>query len=64
MVRPDNFGHEVINFHDMRLVHVLTQNPLQAGDLFIRFWKSMELVPFLPQAAVHQNEIISFDELG
>ena len=26
MVRPDNFGHDVINFRDMRLVDVLAQN--------------------------------------
>ena len=64
MVRPDNFGHEVINFCDMRLVDVLTQNPVQAGDSLIRSSKSRELVPFLPQVAVHRNEIISFDELG
>ena len=32
MVRPDNFGHDVINFRDMRLVDVLTQNQVQAGD--------------------------------
>ena len=30
VVRPDNFGHDVINFCDMRLVNVLTQNPVQA----------------------------------
>ena len=64
MVRPDNFGHDVINFRDMRLVDVLTQNSVQAGDSLIRSSKSRELVRFLPQVAVHRNEIISFDELG
>ena len=64
MVRPDNFGHEVINFRDMRLVNVLTHNPVQAGDSLIRSSKSMELVCFLPRVAVHRNEIISCDELG
>ena len=64
MVRPDNFGHNVINFRDMRLVDVLTQNPVQAGDSLIRSSESRELVRFLPQVAVHWNEIISFDELG
>ena len=64
MVRPDNFGHGVINFRDMRLVDVLTHNPVQAGDSFIRSSKSKELVRFLPQSAVHRNEIISFGEFG
>ena len=64
MVCPDNFGHDVINFSDMRLVDVLSQNPVQADDSFIRFSKSMELVRFLPQVSIHRNEIISFDELG
>ena len=64
MVRPDNFWHDVINFRDLRLVDVLTQNPVQAGDSLIRSSKSRELVRFLPQVAVHRNEIISFDELG
>ena len=63
MVRPDNLGHDVINFGDMRLVYVLTQNPFQAGDSFIRSSKSMELVRFLPQVAVRRTKIISFDEL-
>ena len=62
MVRPDNFGHDVINFCDMRLVDVLTQNPVQAGDSLIRSAKSRELVRFFTQVAVHRNEIISFDE--
>ena len=62
MIRPDNFGHDVINFRDLRLVDVLTQNPVQAGDSLIRSSKSRELF-FLPQVAVHRNEIISFDEL-
>ena len=58
MVRPDNFGHDVINFCDVRLVDVLTQNPVLAGDLFRRSSKSRELVCFLPHddhlsAAVH-----------
>ena len=53
MVRPD-----------MRLVDDLTQNPVQAGDSLIRSSKSRELVRFVPQVAVHRNEIISFDELG
>ena len=57
MVRPDNFC-------DMRLVNVLIQNPVQVGDSLIRSSKSRELVRFLPQVAVHQNEIISFDEFG
>ena len=64
MIRPDNFGHDVINFRDMRLVDVPTQNPVQAGDSLIRSSKSRELVRFLPLVAVHRNEIISFDELG
>ena len=64
MVRPDNFGHDIINFRDMTLVDVLTQNPVQAGDSLIRSSKSRELVRFLPQVAVHRNEIISFDDLG
>ena len=64
MVRPDNLGDDVINFRDMRHVDVLTQNPVQAADSLIRSSKSMELVRFLPQVAVHRNEIISFDELG
>ena len=64
MVRPNNFGHDVINFRNMRLVDVLTQNPVQADDSFIRSSKSRELVRFLPQVAVHRTEIISFDELG
>ena len=64
MVRPDNLGHDVINVCDMRLVDVLTQNPVQAGDSHIRSSKSRELVRFLPQVAVHRNEIISFNELG
>ena len=64
MVRLDNFGHDVINFRDMRRVDVLTQNPVQAGDSFIRSSKSRELVHFLPHVAIRRNEIISFDELG
>ena len=64
MVRLDNLGHDVINFFYMRLVDVLTQNTVQAGDSLIRSSKSRELVRFLPQVAVHRNEIISFDELG
>ena len=28
VVRPDNFKHDVINFRDMRLVDILTQNPV------------------------------------
>ena len=64
MVRPDYFGHDVINFRDMRLVDVLTQNPVQAGDSLILSSKSRELVRFLPQVDVHRNEIISFDELS
>ena len=64
MVRPANFWHDGINFRDMRLVDVLTQNPVQAGDSLIRSSKSRHLVRFLPQVAVHRNEIISFDELG
>ena len=64
MVRPANFLHDVINFRDMRLVDVLTQNPVQAGDSLIRSSKSRDLVRFLPQVAIHRNEIISFDELG
>ena len=64
MVRPDNYGFDVNNFRDMRLVDVLTQNPVQARDSLIRSSKSTELVRFQPQVAVHRNEIISFDELG
>ena len=63
MVRQDNLGHD-INSHDARLVDVLTKNPVQAGDSFIRSSKSREMVPFLPQVSIHQDEIISFDELG
>ena len=62
MVRQENFGHDFINFCDVRLVNVLTQNPVQAGDSFIRLSKSRELVRFLLQVAIHQNEIISFNE--
>ena len=64
MVRPEIFWHDVINSRDMRLVDVLTQNPVQAGDSFIRSSKSMELALFPPQVAVHRNEIIIFNELG
>ena len=64
MVGPSNFGHDVINFRDMRLVNVHTLNPVQAGHSLIRSSKSRELVRFLPQVAVHRNEIISFDEFG
>ena len=64
MVRPDNFWHDVINFREMRLVDVPAQNPVLAGDSLIRSSKSRELVRFLPQVAVHRNEIISLDELG
>ena len=64
MFRSGNFGHDVIIFCDMRLVDVLTQNPVQAGDLSILSLKSRDLALFLPQVAVHWNEIISFDELG
>ena len=64
MVRPVNLGHDVINFRDMRLVDVHTQNPVLAGDSLIRSSKSREFVHFLRQVAVHRNEIISFDELG
>ena len=64
VVKPDNFGHDVINFGDMRLVDVLTRNPVQVGDSLIRSSKSRELVRFLPQVAVHRNEIISFNEVG
>ena len=42
MVRPYNFGHDVINFCDVRLVDVLTQNPVQASDSFIR--RSLALI--------------------
>ena len=64
MVRPDNFGHDVIIFCDVRLVNVLTQNPVQAGDSFIWSSKSMEFCPFLSQVAVHRDDMIRFDELG
>ena len=64
MVRTDNFWHDVIDFREMRLVEVLAQNPVQAGDSLIRSSKSMSWFVFLPQVAVHRNEIISFDELG
>ena len=64
MVRPYHFGHDVINFCDARLVDVLTQNPVQVSDSFIRSSKSMELVHFLSQLAVRRDEIIRFDELG
>ena len=64
MVKSDNFGHDVINFRDVRHVDVLTQNPVQAGNSFIRSSKSNELVRFLPQVAVHQIEIITFNELS
>ena len=62
MVRPDNFGRDVINLRDMRLVDVLTQIPVLAGDSLIRSSKSVELARFLPQVAVYRNEIFSFDE--
>ena len=64
MVRPNYFGNDVIYFCDMRLVDVLTQNPVQAGVSFIRSSKSRELALLLLQVAVHHNEIISFNELG
>ena len=64
MVRPDNFAQDFINFHDVRHIDVLTQNPVQAGDSLIRSSKNRELVRFLPQVSIHRNEIISFDELG
>ena len=64
MVRPDNFGHDIINFCDMRLVDVLTQNSVQTGDSLIQSSKSRELIRFLPQVAVHRNVIISFDKLN
>ena len=48
----------------MRLVDVLTQNPVQSGDPLIQSSKSRELVRFLPQVSILRNEIISFDELG
>ena len=64
MVRPDNSGQNFINFLDMRLVDVLTQNPIQSGVLFIRSSKSMALAIFPPHVAVHRNDIISFDEFG
>ena len=64
MVRPDNSGHDDSDLRDMRPVDVLTQNPVQAGDSFIRSSKSMELVRFQSQVAVHVNEIFSFNELG
>ena len=62
MVRPDNFGHDVNNFRDMRLVDVLTQNQVQAGDSLIWSSETRELARFLPQVAVYHNEIIRFDE--
>ena len=37
MVKQDNFGNDFINFCDMRHIDVLTQNPVQAGDSFIRY---------------------------
>ena len=46
VVRPDNFGHDVINFRDMRLINVPTQNPFQAGDPLIRSSKSREFFFF------------------
>ena len=64
VVRPDNFGHDMINFCDMRLVDLLIQKSVQASNSLIRSSKSMELVCFLPQAVIHRDEIISFDELG
>ena len=53
MVRPDNFGHDVINFRDVILVNVITQNPVQEGELFIRSSKSRKLVRFLYQVVIH-----------
>ena len=55
-------GMTSLFFCDMRLVDVLTQNPVQAGDSLIRSTKSRELVRFLPQVSIHRNEIISFDD--
>ena len=46
MVRPENYGRDVINLRDMKLVDVLTQNPVQVGDTLIRSSKSCELVRF------------------
>ena len=63
MVRPYNFGHDVINFRDMRLADVLTQNPVQVGDSLTRTSKSRELVCFQPQVAVHRNDELT-DELN
>ena len=64
MVRPDNLGHDVINFRDLKLVDILAQNPVQASESSILSSKSRELARFLPQVAVHLNEILSFDELS
>ena len=47
----------------MRLVDILTQNPVQAGDSLIRSSKSRELVRFLPQVSIHRNEIITYTVL-
>ena len=64
MVRPDYFWNDVINLRDARPVDVHTHKSVQASDSLIRSSESRELVRFLPQVAVHRNEIISFDELG
>ena len=53
MVRLDNCGHDIIDFCDVRLVDVLTQNPVKAGDWFSWSLKSRELVRFLSQVGVH-----------
>ena len=61
VVRPDNLGHYVVNFWDVRLVNILTQNPVQVSDSFFWSSKRTELVRFLSQVAVHWDETISFN---
>ena len=46
MVRPVNVGHDVVNFRDVRLIDVLTQNLVQADDSLIRSSKSREFYSF------------------
>ena len=62
MVGPDNFRCDVIDFHDVKLVDVLTQNSIIVDDSFTRSSKSMELVGFLSHVVDHGDEIISLNK--
>ena len=59
MVEPNKLGHNFIDLRDVRLVNVLTQNTIKAGDMFIQSSKSRKLVNFLSQVVVHLYEIIA-----